>query len=284
MSSAAASPSAAAPAGGWGRPSAAALAALLCGFGLAAAGLTLIRAAESLGLLDALRGSRLPSVAEPVRSAPGTVQRSAEPVLPAGKQDLAPPRPDVPRQARTGFAAANARVQARLRACQQTCAATASPAGSPGQGGRAAPGRTVSARNGASDAGLATASLVRAGHPSSCRCGGGGDIGRSLPGAADPTLRTGAVAVPAKEKARVPAATGRAAPRAQGFAHVRPGQVPSRGDATPRRAERRDTAGLEGAFTEVLPPAGSAAGVRAFQVRPDAGRPDPSGARIIVVR
>lgn len=308
---------------------AAALAAV-CGLGLAAAGITLVRAADDTGLFEVIRSDYLRSVAHSVRLPSRAASRRLDPPLYEDPVRFAEPRRSVKRKARVQFAAANARVSSRQTVCVRTCDGYAFPLGTllsardipVHQAACAAacpgaetalyttmPGRArgdtslaISVRDGTPYARLRTASLFKTTRVASCSCVGPDRIARILPIALDPTLRTGDIVVDRQGGARVYSGSGRVPHRPGSFADVRGSRVltrtaaaqvdrlmgTSQREAAMRAWERRQRvqeASLRPApFAEVRAPAGSAAGVRAFQVRSDAGRADASGARIIVVR
>lgn len=315
------------------RPAFAALLAAICGLGLAAAGVTLVRAADDTGLFEVIRSDYLRRMAQSYRlprsDGYGPYRDAyAEPA--AAPRRTATARRTVRRSARVGFAEANARISARLTLCVRTCDGYAFPVGTlarqadvkaheaacaaacpgaetalytlmPGQS-RDDPTKAVSVRDGGPYTRLATASLFRTKRIASCSCTGPGNVARRLPIALDPTLRTGDVVVDPKGDAKVYAGTGRLPHPPRAFADVRGSRVLGRTASAEidrlmgisqreaalrayQRGLRTREASLRGTtFAEVKAPAGSGTGIRAFQVRTDAGRPDASGARIIVIR
>ncbi|WP_375461339.1 DUF2865 domain-containing protein [uncultured Enterovirga sp.] len=308
------------------RPLIAACLAVICGLGLAAAGVTLVRAADDTGLFDILRSDYLRSAARAVRLPRREIYR--EPVV-EYRRPVAQ-RKVVRRKARVGFASANARIYARQTLCVRTCDGYVFPVGTysnrldlpahqaacssacpgaemalytlpPGQS-RDDPSKAVSVRDGTPYSRLRTASLFKTKRVPACSCQGPDNIARALPIPLDPTLRTGDVVVDRKGDAKVYAGSGRVPHSPRSFTEVRGSRVLTRTAAAQvdrlmgisqreatlrafqRRLRTREASLQVGGFTEVKAPAGSGAGVRAFQLTSGTGRIDASGARIIVVR
>lgn len=240
------------------RPAVTALLAAICGLGLAAAGVTLVRAADDTGLFEIIRSDYLRSMAQRYRLPPRDGYRpyryaSDSPYL---EPRRSAPRRVVRRKARVEFAAANARIGARLTLCVRTCDGYAFPLGHlasqtdvkaheaacsaacpgaetalytlmPGQS-RDDPTKAVSVRDGGPYTRLATASLFRTKRVAACSCTGPDNVARRLPIALDPTLRVGDVVVDPKGDAKVYAGRGRVPHSPQAFSDMRGNRVLSR--------------------------------------------------------
>lgn len=232
-------------------------AALVGGFGLAASVVTLVRAADDVGILDIIRSDALNRVAGAVRL-PSREARPYEPIF--GPRARAPARiasrpvhpvyrKPVPTKARAGFAAVNARIASRRTMCVRTCDGYAFPVGTfngrgdlgahqsacaaacPGTptqlytmapGGRAddlAGARSV--LDGSLYGRLRTAFLFQKKLVAACSCQGPDNIARHLPVLMDPTIRSGDVVIDRSGDAKVYAGTGRVPHASAAFSDYR---------------------------------------------------------------
>ena len=304
------------------------LVAAFCGLGIAASGITLVRAADDAGILAFIRSESVQRAADYVRIRPPAPRMTYR--LPEPREVAARPRRPVPRRNRVDFASANARIAAGMTVCVRMCDGYAFPVGTlsdsshlpthgtacqascpgaetrlytlaPGQS-REDPSDARSVADGTLYRTLKTAFLFRTKRVAACSCQGPGNIASRLPVLLDPTLKAGDIVVTPDSTAKVFAGTGRAPHPARAFTDYR--RSPnitvaaraqmdtvlgtSQREAAARAFERTlrtRQASLQAAgMREVAAPAGSGAGVRAFQVRNDAGTIDPSGARIVMIR
>lgn len=173
------------------------------------------------------------------------------------------------------------------------------------------PSLARSALDGSPYAKLSTAFLFRKERIAACSCQGPDNVARRLSILLDPTLRSGDIVVDKGGEAKVYAGSGRVPHSPRAFADFRGSRALSRTaqaqidkvmgvsqrEANARAFQRtlrvreaaaraRDAQAVSrwAALREVAAPAGSAANVRVYSVRPDAGRVHASGARIIEVR
>lgn len=227
-----------------------AAAAMICGLGLSASLVTLVRAADDAGILAWIRSDALNRAARAVR----LDRYAAEPgprlaATAARPGDPREHRPRVARRARAGFAAANARLGARLTMCVRSCDGFAFPLGRLGASGdipahqaacaaacpgadtklyTLAPGRRVddlagarSVADGSPYRRLRTAFLYRTSVQPSCSCQGPGNVATRLPILLDPTLRSGDVVIDKVGRAKVYAGPGRIPHSPRAFADFR---------------------------------------------------------------
>ncbi len=323
-----------------------ACAAILCGLGLAAAGVTLVRAADDTGLIEFFRSDALRRAAAAVR-----LRERPAPTAVADRPDRAASRSRLrdaasiasrkaaARKVKTAAAAAAAAspLLSRRTMCVRVCDGYTFPVGllraradlsahaaaceaqCPGAETRLytlAPGQRLddpanarSVQDGSPYRRLKTALLFRTRHVANCSCQGPDNIATRLPILLDPTLRAGDVVIDERGAAQAFAGTGRIPHSPRAFADYRrspaltrqaQAQVDrvvgtSQRQAVARAYERslrireaslrtREASLRTTPFREIAAPAGSGAGVRAYQVSSSAGTIDPSGARIILVR
>ena len=300
----------------------------ICGLGLTASAVTLVRAADDAGVLSFIRSEALDRVARSVRlpSQRPVQQANVSPTRSDRRHASAPARPrKVARASRTGFASLNQQILSRRTMCVRICDGYMFPVGvlqsrhdlpahenacaaacpgaatslytlAPGQH-YDEPADARSIADGSVYKRLRTAFLYTHERVSACSCQGPDNIARATPILLDPTLRRGDVVIDREGAAQVYAGSGQVPHSPRAFAEYRRSralgrtaraQVDRLVGTSQRAALARDyqrrTRIREASLGEVRAPAGSAAGVRVYQVRSDGGTLDPSGARIIAVR
>ncbi len=271
------------------------LVAVTCGFGLAAAWITLVRVADESGILQAVRSDFVQRIVTAVRvrdpgpvasgngATPNDAPARAAPATPAGDRE------PVRHTARTSFAVVNARILSRgtdlaanEAACTSACPGTRTSLSMP------APGQRLddpSIPRSVPDA----VAPRREESPS--------DIAAPTPVLPDPTPRSGDVAVDTGGRAKVQARMGGAPHSPRAFTDARKSRAltrtarsgpdrlvaASQREALARAAERAARM-REASLREIASPVGSAPNVRVYQFTNDGGRIDASGARIVTIR
>ena len=212
--------------------------AVLCGLGLAAASITMVRAADDAGVFEFIHNEYLSRMArsirvrrEPVERRPAVVHVASPSVASHAVVRREHRHQRVARSARTSFAALRTRIQTRRTMCVRLCDGYVFPLGTikaqselPAHAAAcsaACPGaatqlytlmpgvseeRPDAARSivtGQPYSRLATADLFRKTHVASCSCQGPDNIATRLPILLDPTLRKGDVVVDATGGAKV---------------------------------------------------------------------------------
>lgn len=241
----------------------------VCGIGLAASGMMLMRAAGGAGMLDVIGGTQ-PKPHVRSASAPTAALPAAAP--PAAKQ---PARPEAAETGPTPPAGAVASAPPAIVSPMAPAATVGADPSSPGPAGPTAAASSAAEAGPVGPAAPATGTSAPAKAASAA-------LPNEVAHASPVRPATAARGEAARRITATPApnSPARTAATDEALVPVKPLRTPRRAVAAraePVEAERRDPAGLRA----IPAPAGTAPNVRAYTLADRTSTPDPSGARII---